>query len=63
VTVETYTVTFSREGPERGILACRSESGARTWATVETRANWPADGGRGVGRSGTLGPDGVLHLN
>ncbi len=64
VTVETYTVTFSREGPERGILACRSESGARTWATVEDPSELASlTAAEGIGRSGTLGPDGVLHLN
>ena len=35
VQVESYTVTFDREGgPERGILACRTPEGTRAWANV-----------------------------
>ena len=35
VRVETYTVTFDRDGAaERGILACRTADGSRAWANV-----------------------------
>ena len=35
VTVETYTVTYRRDGtPELGILVCRTPAGARTWGNV-----------------------------
>ena len=33
--VETYTVTFDREGtPERGIVACRTADDSRAWGNV-----------------------------
>lgn len=64
VTVETYTVTYDREGrPELGIVACRTASGARTWANVtdpdglaEMAATDP------LGRRGRLNPGGTLRL-
>ena len=38
VRVETYTVTFDRDGrPERGIVVCRTPSGSRAWANVHRR--------------------------
>jgi acetyl-CoA C-acetyltransferase len=64
VRVETYTVTFDREGaPERGILACRTPDGSRAWANVSDRdalAQLCAE--EGVGRAGDLGADGTLTL-
>ncbi len=64
VEVETYTVTFGREGvPERGIVACRTEDGSRAWGNIE-------DGDtlellctqEGIGRKGVLAGDGALRL-
>ena len=65
VQVETYTVTFDREGaPERGILACRTADDTRAWANLtdaETLAQLCAE--EGIGRKGTLAPDGTLVLD
>ena len=65
VRVETYTVTFDREGvPERGILACRTPEGSRAWGNVtdrDTLALLCAE--EGIGRSGMLGADGALVLD
>ncbi len=65
VTVETYTVTFDRDGaPERGILACRTASGARAWANTadpDTLALLCQE--EGIGRTGVLATDGTLTLH
>jgi acetyl-CoA C-acetyltransferase len=65
VTVETYTVTFDRDGaPERGILACRTTSGARAWANSadpDTLALLCRE--EGIGRTGVLAIDGTLTLH
>ena len=65
VSVETYTVTFDRDGaPERGILACRTADGSRAWGNVVD-----ADGlallciEEGIGRTGALAPDGTVSLD
>jgi acetyl-CoA C-acetyltransferase len=64
VRVETYTVTFDREGqPERGIVACRTPGDQRTWGTItdpDTLASLCAE--EGIGRAGTLAADGVVTL-
>ncbi len=63
--VETYTVTFDRDGAaERGILACTTADGSRAWANVDdpdTLALLCAE--EGIGRTGTLAPDGMLSLD
>ncbi len=65
VSVETYTVTFDREGaPERGILACRTPGGERAWGNVidaDTLALLCAE--EGIGRTGSLNPDGMVALD
>ena len=65
VRVETYTVTFDRDGaPERGIVACRTADGTRAWGNVsdaDTLALLCAE--EGIGRSGDLAPDGTLTLD
>jgi acetyl-CoA C-acetyltransferase len=64
VRVETYTVAFDRDGPERGIVACRTGEGGRTWGTItdpDTLAQLCAE--EGVGRTGVLAPDGGLTLD
>jgi len=65
VRVETYTVTFDRDGAaERGILACRTADGSRAWANVsdpDDLAQLCAE--EGVGRSGVLAADGTLSLD
>ena len=65
VRVETYTVTFDREGgPERGILACRTPDGSRAWGNVtdrDTLALLCTE--EGIGRPGVLGTDGTLALD
>ncbi len=64
VRVETYTVTFDREGaPERGILACRTPDGHRAWANVtDTDALALLCAGEGIGRPGDLAADGTLSM-
>ena len=63
--VETYTVTFDREGePERGILVCRTPDGTRAWGNVtdrDTLALLCTE--EGVGRRGVLGTDGSVALD
>ena len=65
VRVETYTVTFDRDGtPERGILACRTPEGTRAWGNLtdaDTLASLCAE--EGIGRTGTLAADGALTLD
>ncbi|MFZ0251806.1 MAG: acetyl-CoA acetyltransferase [Acidimicrobiales bacterium] len=64
VRVETYTVTYDREGaPERGILACRTADGNRAWGNVsdpDALALLCAE--EGIGRTGALATDGTLTL-
>lgn len=64
VRVETYTVTFDREGvPERGIVACRTSADARAWGNIvdaDTLAQLCVE--EGIGRTGVLAEDGVLVL-
>jgi acetyl-CoA C-acetyltransferase len=64
VRVETYTVTFDRDGaPESGILACRTAGGGRAWGNVsdaETLALLCVE--EGIGRTGDLATDGTLTL-
>jgi acetyl-CoA C-acetyltransferase len=64
VRVETYTVVFDRDGqPERGIVACRTADDSRAWANIvdpDTLAMLCAE--EGVGRTGTLTADGLVHL-
>ena len=64
VQVETYTVTFDRDGvPERGIVACRTADDTRAWANIadaDTLAQLCVE--EGIGRKGTLVADGVLSL-
>ncbi len=65
VHVETYTVTFDRDGaPERGILACTTPDGSRAWGNVDdpdALALLCVE--EGIGRTGTLAPDGMLSLD
>jgi acetyl-CoA C-acetyltransferase len=65
VQVETYTVTFDRDGKtERGIVACRTRDGARSWGNIsdaDTLASLCAT--EGVGRTGVLAADGALALD
>ena len=35
VTIEAYTVTHRKGDPHKAHVACLTESGARTWATVD----------------------------
>jgi acetyl-CoA C-acetyltransferase len=64
VRVETYTVTFDRDGqPARGIVACRTPDDRRAWGAVtdpDTLASLCAE--EGIGRTGTLAADGVVDL-
>jgi len=65
VRVETYTVTFDRDGAaERGILACRTEDGSRAWGNVtdpDTLALLCTE--EGIGRTGVLAAGGALSLD
>jgi acetyl-CoA C-acetyltransferase len=64
VRIETYTVTFDREGAaERGIVACRTADDSRAWANVsdpEALALLCTE--EGIGRPGHLARDGNLTL-
>jgi acetyl-CoA C-acetyltransferase len=64
VRVETYTVTFDRDGmPERGIVACRTAADARAWGNItdaDTLAQLCVE--EGIGRRGVLAAGGVLVL-
>jgi acetyl-CoA C-acetyltransferase len=64
VRVETYTVTFDRDGqPERGIVACRRPDDVRAWGNIadpDTLVELCSE--EGVGRWGTLAADGALTL-
>ncbi len=64
VRVETYTVTFDREGtPERGIVACRTKADARAWgSTFDTDALRALCAEDPIGRSATLQADGSIEL-
>ncbi len=65
VHVETYTVTFDRDGaPERGIFACRTGSGARAWGNLTEPATL-ADLCREdpIGRTATIDVDGILRFS
>jgi acetyl-CoA C-acetyltransferase len=64
VRVETYTVTFDHDGqPERGIVACRTADGHRSWGNIDDAdtlaALWHEEG---IGRTGQLAEGGVLRL-
>jgi len=65
VRVETYTVTFDRDGtPERGILACRTGDDSRAWGNVtdpDALALLCAE--EGIGRTGVLAEGGALSLD
>ena len=65
VRIETYTVTFDREGaPERGILACRTEDGSRAWGNVDDRDTLALlCTEEGIGRTGVLAAGGALSLD
>ncbi len=64
VRVETYTVTFDREGsPVLGIVVCRTPDGRRAWGNMtdpDALAQLCAE--EGIGRTGTLAPGGALAL-
>jgi acetyl-CoA C-acetyltransferase len=63
-TIETYTVTYSREGaPERGIAALRTPGGQRTWAsTDEPSALTELVAADALGRRAAVDDDRRLHL-
>jgi acetyl-CoA C-acetyltransferase len=64
VTVETYTVMHDRENePERGLVACLTPDGERTWGfTTEPTTMKAMVAEEFVGRTANLGPDGVLDF-
>jgi acetyl-CoA C-acetyltransferase len=64
VTVETYTVTFDRDGnPERGIVAARTAEGVRAWGNVTDHDQMlELTISEGCGRKATLREGGVLSL-
>jgi acetyl-CoA C-acetyltransferase len=65
VRVETYTVTFDRDGtPERGILACRTGDDSRAWGNVtDPGALALLCAEEGIGRTGVLAEGGALSLD
>jgi len=65
VRVETYTVTYDRDGmPERGIVACRTPIGSRTWANVTDPDELLAlTTTEAIGRLGNLDSGGMLTLS
>jgi acetyl-CoA C-acetyltransferase len=64
VAVETYTVTFDREGaPERGIVVCRTTDGARAWGSLsDADALGQLCAQDPIGRTVVLDADGVVGL-
>ncbi len=64
VTIETYTVTFHRDGtPDRAIVACRTADDSRAWANVidpDEMVGLTEE--EGIGRKGSLNDEGVLTL-
>ena len=64
VTVETYTVTYDRDGaPERAIVACLTPEGRRAWANVtDTDQLAVLVTEEGCGRLGKLRSDGQVDL-
>jgi acetyl-CoA C-acetyltransferase len=64
VTVETYTVTYDRDGaPERAIVACRTPEGRRAWANVSDADQVAVlVTEEGCGRLGMLRSDGRVDL-
>ena len=64
VTVETYTVTYDRDGaPEHAIVACRTPEGRRAWANVtDTDQLAVLVTEEGCGRLGMLRSDGRVDL-
>jgi acetyl-CoA C-acetyltransferase len=64
VRIETYTVTFDREGsPELGIVVCRTPDGRRSWGNVTDRDTlMQLCAEEGIGRTGTLASGGDLSL-
>ena len=64
VTVETYSVSFGRNGaPERAVVACRTPEGRRAWAHVTDDDHLAVlVTEEGCGRLGTLRPDGEVDL-
>jgi len=64
VTVETYSVSFGRDGaPERAVVACRTPEGRRAWAHVSDADHLAVlVTEEGCGRLGTLRPDGEVDL-
>ena len=64
VTVETYSVSFDRDGnPERAVVACRTPEGRRAWAQVTDPDHLTLlVTEEGCGRLGTLRPDGEVDL-
>jgi acetyl-CoA C-acetyltransferase len=65
VRIETYTVAFDRDGvPERGILACRTRDDSRAWGNInDVDALASLCAAEGIGRTGTLGADGIVALD
>ena len=64
VTVETYSVSFGRDGtPERAVVACRTPEGRRAWATVTDSDHLALlITEEGCGRLGTLRDNGEVDL-
>ncbi len=64
VTVETYSVAYSRTGsPERAVVACRTPDGRRAWANVKDPDQLSLlVTEEGCGRLGTLRAGGVVDL-
>ena len=64
VTVETYSVSFGRDGaPERAVVACRTPEGRRAWAHVSDADHLELlVTEEGCGRLGNLRPDGEVDL-
>jgi acetyl-CoA C-acetyltransferase len=64
VTVETYTVTYDRDGaPDRAIVACKTPEGRRAWANVTDQDQLAVlVTEEGCGRLGKLRSDGQVDL-
>jgi acetyl-CoA C-acetyltransferase len=64
VTIETYTVMHDRDGqPERGLVACLTPDGRRTWGSSTDASTMKAlVTDEMVGREATLDADGDLQI-
>ena len=63
VTIEAYTVMHNSEGPEVGLCALKTPTGARTWGSVTSQDDLAEMlSVEAIGKTGNLAPTGELSL-